>query len=81
MLLLHKFIESIDFGKFQTMADPTPADKEDKWGYDLYPERRGETPKSKWWQVAFFGSGRNVSEKINCERNVYDCFQNSEETN
>nr|CAG4649650.1 EOG090X0CKN [Scapholeberis mucronata]SVE93858.1 EOG090X0CKN [Scapholeberis mucronata] len=55
----------------------TPVDKEDKWGYDLYPERRGEAPKPKWWQVALFGAGQNNVEKTNCERNVYNCFQNS----
>nr|CAG4650450.1 EOG090X0CKN [Sida crystallina] len=52
-------------------------DREDKWGYDLYPERRGETPTPKWWQMAFFGEGRTSVEKTHCERNVYNCFQNS----
>lgn len=55
----------------------TPADKEDNWGYDLYPERRGETHKPKWWQIAMFGSGQTNIEKTTCERNVYNCFQNS----
>lgn len=55
----------------------TPKDKEDNWGYDLYPERRGETPKPKWWQTAMFGDGRTNIDKTKCERNVYNCFQNS----
>nr|CAG4651294.1 EOG090X0CKN [Simocephalus serrulatus]SVE94477.1 EOG090X0CKN [Simocephalus serrulatus] len=54
-----------------------PVDKEDNWGYDLYPERRGETPKTKWWQLAMFGGGQTNIERTNCERNVYNCFQNS----
>nr|CAG4635040.1 EOG090X0CKN [Alona affinis] len=58
-------------------AAPAPIDKEDNWGYDLYPERRGETPTPKWWQVAMFGDGRTNIDKTKCERNVYDCFQNS----
>ncbi|KAI9562732.1 hypothetical protein GHT06_010186 [Daphnia sinensis] len=55
----------------------TPVDKEDNWGYDLYPERRGEAAQAKWWQVALFGAGQTKTEKTACERNVYNCFQNS----
>lgn len=66
---------------FTAMATETsnaaPVDKEDNWGYDLYPERRGEAPKAKWWQVAFFGDGRNTLDRTECEKNVYYCFQNS----
>lgn len=58
----------------------TPVDKEDNWGYDLYPERRGEAAQAKWWQVALFGAGQVKTEKISCERNVYNCFQNSNTT-
>ncbi len=54
-----------------------PLDKEDDWGYDLYPERRGETVPIKWWQAAFFGAGQTNTERTSCERNVYNCFQNS----
>nr|CAG4638710.1 EOG090X0CKN [Cyclestheria hislopi] len=52
-------------------------DKEDPWGYDLYPERRGERPRPKWWQIAFFGDGRQTIDRTKCERNVYYCLQNS----
>ena len=54
-----------------------PVDKDDKWGYDLYPERRGDAPKAKWWQVALFGEGQVNKDRFKCERNVYYCFQNS----
>ena len=54
-----------------------PADTEDNWGYDLYPERRGETPMPKWWQVLTLGDGRTNIDKTKCERNVYKCFKDS----
>nr|CAG4648860.1 EOG090X0CKN [Polyphemus pediculus] len=58
--------------------ESSPKDENDNnWGYDLYPERRGETPKTDWWKVAFFGDGRTTTDKVKCERNVYNCFQNS----
>ena len=58
-------------------SQAAPVDKEDNWGYDLYPERRGEVPRQKWWQIALFGSGQTNIEKTTCERNVYNCFENS----
>nr|SVE74422.1 EOG090X0CKN [Daphnia barbata] len=58
-------------------SESTPVDKEDNWGYDLYPERRGDAPRPKWWQVALFGAGQDNTEKTACERNVYNCFLNS----
>ena len=61
----------------ETPSSGAPVDKEDNWGYDLYPERRGEKPNVSWWQVAFFGDGRHNTDNIRCERNVYSCFQNS----
>lgn len=54
-----------------------PADKEDNWGYDLYPERRGKAPVPEWWKIAFFGEGRTNIDKTNCERSVYKCFETS----
>lgn len=60
-----------------TSETAVPSDREDQWGYDLYPERRGEAPRPKWWQIAFFGDGRTNIDKVRCERNVYHCFQNS----
>lgn len=52
-------------------------DRDDQWGYDLYPERRGDVPPVPWWQIAFFGAGRTTIDRVRCERNVYNCFQNS----
>lgn len=34
-------------------AVPSPAEDAKKWGYDLYPERRGETYKPKWTKILF----------------------------
>ena len=59
------------------LSSSNASDQEDNWGYDLYPERRGEAPKPKWWQMAFFGEGRTSLDRTNCEQNVYKCFQNS----
>nr|SVE85736.1 EOG090X0CKN [Daphnia pulicaria] len=58
-------------------SEAAPVDKEDNWGYDLYPERRGEAARAKWWQIALFGAGQTNVEKTTCERNVYNCFENS----
>ena len=58
-------------------AEAESEDGPNKWGYDLYPERRGEQSKPKWWQTAFFGDGASLVEKTHCERSVYNCFLNS----
>lgn len=47
------------------------------YGYDLYPQRRGEPAKKSWWDVAFGYQGKELVQSIRCERNVYDCFQRS----
>ena len=48
-----------------------------RWGYDLYPERRGDKYKPSWAKVAFLGEGRENIDKIKCERNVWKCAQKS----
>lgn len=48
-----------------------------KWGYDLYPERKGETYKPKWVKVFFGFEGKEPIDKIKCERNVVSCIKNS----
>lgn len=48
-----------------------------KWGYDLYPERKGEKYKPSWTNIFFKGQGREDYDKIKCERNVYKCIKNS----
>lgn len=47
------------------------------WGYDLYPERRGETYKPRWSRVLFGLEGTENLDKIKCERNIYWCVKNS----
>jgi inner membrane protease ATP23 len=49
----------------------------ENWGYDLYPERRGEKYKSSWTKVIFGGEGRGTFDKARCEKNVYNCVKNS----
>ncbi|KAJ9595149.1 hypothetical protein L9F63_013557, partial [Diploptera punctata] len=55
----------------QDISDPV------KWGYDLYPERRGEKYKPSWTSVLFRGEGREQHDKLKCEENVYNCVKNS----
>ncbi|GBP85294.1 hypothetical protein EVAR_56843_1 [Eumeta japonica] len=51
-------------------------EKDEAWGYDLYPERRG-TFKSKFSNVLIGKEGKEPIDKIKCEKNVYDCVKNS----
>uniref|UniRef100_A0A8D8C105 Mitochondrial inner membrane protease ATP23 n=2 Tax=Culex pipiens TaxID=7175 RepID=A0A8D8C105_CULPI len=48
-----------------------------QWGYDLYPERRGEKYKPSWGRVLLGMEGTENLDKIKCERNVYKCVKNS----
>jgi inner membrane protease ATP23 len=52
---------------------PDPID----WGYDLYPERRGEKYKPSWTKMIFHGEGKENFDKLRCEENVYNCVKNS----
>lgn len=47
------------------------------WGYDLYPERRGEKYQPSWTKVLFRGEGKENFDKLRCEENVYNCVKNS----
>jgi inner membrane protease ATP23 len=47
------------------------------WGYDLYPERRGEKYKPSWAKTIFRGEGKENVDKLRCEENVYNCAKNS----
>ncbi|XP_071453384.1 mitochondrial inner membrane protease ATP23 homolog [Hetaerina americana] len=51
--------------------------QEKQWGYDLYPERRGQKYQPSWLRVMFLGEGRENIDKIKCERRAYSCVQNS----
>lgn len=48
-----------------------------EWGYDLYPERRGEEFKPKWSRIFLGLEGHESIDKVKCERNVYWCVKNS----
>ncbi|CAH0406402.1 unnamed protein product [Chilo suppressalis] len=50
--------------------------KEESWGYDLYPERRG-TFKPKLGNILIGKEGKENLDKIKCEKNVYHCVKNS----
>lgn len=57
--------------------DTRKYENEPKWGYDLYPERKGEKYKPAWRNVLFGGQGKEGYDKMKCERNVYKCIKNS----
>lgn len=52
-------------------------EKQQEWGYDLYPERRGEKFKPKWTRVLFGMEGKENIDKFKCEQNVVSCVKNS----
>lgn len=52
------------------------AKKEEAWGYDLYPERRG-TFQAKLGNILIGKEGKENIDKLKCEQNVYDCVKNS----
>ena len=56
-------------------ASSSPPRKEN-WGYDLYPERRGEL-KINWAHSVFGRVGREPMQKLRCEKNVYRCIRSS----
>lgn len=51
-------------------------EKEEAWGYDLYPERRG-TFSPKLGNVLIGKEGKEGIEKYKCEKNVFECVKNS----
>jgi len=58
-----------------TITDDEEAEKQ--WGYDLYPERRGEKYQPSWTGIVFFGEGVEHVDKIRCEKNVAACAKTS----
>lgn len=50
--------------------------KQESWGYDLYPERRG-TFKAKLSKVLIGSEGKENFDKLKCEKNVYECVKTS----
>ncbi|KAM8717379.1 hypothetical protein ACLKA7_004126 [Drosophila subpalustris] len=58
-------------------SDEAQTGKEPKeWGYDLYPERRGETYKPKLSRILFGAEGKENIDRYKCEQNVYWCVKN-----
>lgn len=58
-------------------ATSEPPSKEPKeWGYDLYPERRGEAFKPKLSRVLLGFEGQENIDRYKCEQNVYWCVKN-----
>lgn len=60
----------------KTNDETSPKKEGTKWGYDLYPERRG-TFKPGFIATIIAQEGRETTEKIKCERNVYNCVMKS----
>ncbi|KAG4078009.1 hypothetical protein HA402_002060 [Bradysia odoriphaga] len=58
-------------------ATADTGEEKPKWGYDLYPERRGGTYKPHWFKAIWGFEGRENEDKMKCERNVVDCVRNS----
>lgn len=56
--------------------DPKSAKKDESWGYDLYPERRG-TFEPKLSNILIGKEGRENIDKLKCEQNVYKCVKTS----
>lgn len=61
----------------ETDAAALPEDEKKKWGYDLYPERKGVPYKPSWTNVLFGVEGTENMDKIKCERNVVSCIKDS----
>lgn len=59
-----------------TNPTSTGPKKEEAWGYDLYPERRG-TFSPKITNVLIGKEGRENIEKLKCEQNVVECVKTS----
>lgn len=52
------------------------AKEEEKWGYDLYPERK-QLFKSTIAKIIKMQEGREQFDKIKCEENVFECVKSS----
>ena len=53
-----------------------PENETEKWGYDLYPERK-QLFKSTFSKILQMQEGREQFDKIRCEENVYECAKSS----
>ncbi|MCL4137063.1 UNVERIFIED_CONTAM: hypothetical protein GTU68_048106 [Idotea baltica] len=49
---------------------------DEKWGFDLYPERRSALEPT-WSEIVFGGKGTEASERLKCERRVWNVVNKS----
>lgn len=63
-------------GHQRFFADNSP-EKENKWGYDLYPERRKNLEPSFLTDARDRNLSKKAFDRQRCESNVYRCFQTS----
>lgn len=61
----------------QRFFNDNSPDKENKWGYDLYPERRKNLEPSLFTDVQDINLVKKNYDRQRCESNVYKCFQSS----
>lgn len=52
------------------------AKSDEKWGYDLYPERK-QLFKSTFSKIIKMQEGREKFDKMKCEENVFECVKSS----
>lgn len=57
-------------------VNESPSKEPKEWGYDLYPERRGEAFKPKLSRVLLGFEGQENIDRYKCEQNVYWCVKN-----
>ncbi|KAG0723461.1 Mitochondrial inner membrane protease ATP23 [Chionoecetes opilio] len=62
---------------FADAQESQEENENEKWGFDLYPERRGAKYKPSLTKIALLGEGREQTDKIKCEKNVWYCAQSS----
>lgn len=60
----------------ESKSETGQKNKDEAWGYDLYPERRG-TFKAKISNILIGKEGKENIEKYKCEKNVYECIKTS----
>lgn len=48
-----------------------------EWGYDLYPERRGQKYSPSLKKIILGIEGRESTDKLKCEKNVFACIKKS----
>lgn len=53
-----------------------PETKEEKWGYDLYPERK-QLFHASVSNILKMHEGREQFDKMKCEKNVFKCMKKS----